>query len=871
MNDASFINSNAFSSPFAQNDQLGYEMAFSEPDLINVPNVQGQGPDPRFKLNLIDHISDSELERIGNYLTESIASDDRDRQKWLRILTQGIEQLGIGIDRPSSTNASKDTDLYATTFLTECLKISCKLFSIFFPGRKFSETKIYGFTNKDIEDQAYRTGEFFDYYTNDVMTDYIPDSEQAIWWSVLAGSAFVKPYYDTHKGRIVAPYIMPQDVIISSGSSCVYDAERVTHRFALSKRQMEANFETGLWIRRHIEENSQYTDSVTRKVNQTIGVEPTPNENNQNFVFDECYTHLKISGFEAMDSSNRTTSRYLPYRVIKDKNSNKIVGIWRNYDENDNLYRPKIGIIQHKYFTGFNAYGLGMIHLALSSAKTETKIQQQLIQGAILSNMPNMIQKTGLRTERSQLNFTPGSIPQVSTFGEPLQNVFMPMPFTPPSPIMMDLKNACAMDIQNISIARELKADAIPANTSATTILGILSTSNDMPNSLIKSYCRSYTREFQLIYDLLGEILPETAYPFLTPGGEHAILKQDFSPNIKIKPVMDPSNSSQTMQMLTNEVLMSLASSQPQMYNQREVQKRILNSLKIDDIDSILVPDEEEKPVPELDPISENMRVLQNMPIKVFKTQDHASHLAVHNDEMQKLAGDQTKDNSAMVAALTAHNTQHEMWQYAIGMEANIGMALPDDASQIPPEMQNEIAMRAAHSIQAKAEQQQKENPPPMDPSIPLMEENRVKEKGLDLEAQYKQEQIQMDHMKIERDSQKSSLEIQMKMKQIEMEERKLMIEEKRLMIQEQENMNKTQIEMAKLQLDQQKADLQAETKAFGDTLRYDNDSNKDVEMAKLKVEKDKTDLLVESKAFDTVMTHENDKRSEQDNLNRRV
>ena len=47
MNDASFINSNAFSSPFAQNDQLGYEMAFSEPDLINVPNVQGQGPEAR--------------------------------------------------------------------------------------------------------------------------------------------------------------------------------------------------------------------------------------------------------------------------------------------------------------------------------------------------------------------------------------------------------------------------------------------------------------------------------------------------------------------------------------------------------------------------------------------------------------------------------------------------------------------------------------------------------------------------------------------------------------------------------------------------------------------------------------------------------
>ena len=66
------------------------------------------------------------------------------------------------------------------------------------------------------------------------------------------------------------------------------------------------------------------------------------------------------------------------------------------------------------------------------------------------------------------------------------------------------------------------------------------------------------------------------------------------------------------------------------------------------------------------------------------------------------------------------------------------------------------------------------------------------------------------------------------------------------------------------MQLDQDKADLQAETKVFGDTLRYENDSNRDIEMMKLDLEKEQSDLEAQSKAFDTVMSHQNDERSDE-------
>ncbi len=674
------------------------------------------------------------------------------------------------------------------------------------------------------------------------MSEYMTDCEQAVWWSVLGGSSFVKPYFDVHKGRIVAPFIMPQNIIISSGASSVYDAERVTHRFHLTQRQMLANFERGVWVKKRIEYSTQTTDSVTRKVDQVTGLEQTPHEDNKDYTFDECYTFLDISGFEEVDKQGNPTPRYLPYRVIKDKNSNQIVGVWRNYNENDHLFRPKINIIQHKYFTGFNAYGLGMIHLAIGAAKTETKLQQQIIQGAILSNMPNLVQKTGLRTERTQLNFTPGSIPQLATNGEPLANVLMPMPFQPPSQIILDMKRDCSQDIQNISIARELKPDNLPANTSATTVLGFLSTSSDMSNSLIRSYYRSYSKEFQIIYDLLGQTLPDEPYPFFTHGKMQTTLREDFAPDIKIIPVMDPSNSSQTMQIMTSEVLMSLAEQNPDIYNKREVQKRVLNSLKVKDFDMILIPEQEEEKPPYLDPVSENMYVMQGKPILAYKDQDHINHNVIHENDIQRLQ--QSEGNEAFISALMAHKNEHVMWNYALEMEAILGQPLPDDPTQIPPEVQQQITLRIAEALQNQQQEQQQQSPMPMDPSIPLMEENRIREKQIEFEAQYQHEKIEMDRIRVERENTQQDLDVQVKLKQIEIEQEKIVLERERLMVQREENENRKIIELAKIQLDQQKMNLEIEAKSFSDSLKYESD-------------KYKTDLNAQEKSFSTVMAHE--------------
>ncbi len=161
------ISAMPFNSPYPQTPDVVLEEQFPMDSLLEAPMVPIEnGPDPRFCDNLIPYINPQELERIAQALTLSITNDEKDRQKWLRILTQGIEQLGIGIDRAPSTNTGKDSDLYATTFLTECLKITCKIFSTIFPGYNFSDTQINGDHSEELFERAKRNKDFFNFYTN---------------------------------------------------------------------------------------------------------------------------------------------------------------------------------------------------------------------------------------------------------------------------------------------------------------------------------------------------------------------------------------------------------------------------------------------------------------------------------------------------------------------------------------------------------------------------------------------------------------------------------------------------------------------------------------------------------------------------------
>lgn len=845
------------------NEQAGYEEQLGDFSIDAIPDEGILSSDPRFHENLANYLDEGILRRIGSDLTEAIENDDSARQKWLRVITDGIDYLGIGGDRAKSVYTAKSSDIFAPTLLKATLNAAAEIYTNLFPASGFAQAEVLGVVGEDMEEHAERVKMMFNFVLNDVMTSYKQDKKQGFLWMILEGSVFTKVYLDRLKDKPAAPYIRASDVIIDAGATSLDDAERISHYYTLSNRALEERFNRGDWRRTHIENEDLQSNVVQRKVDMKVGVSPNMDETNKYHALYETYTYRDLRGFEHLDADGNPSGRLLPYIITKDKNSDAVVSIYRNWDEHDSLFRPKKYMVHHKYFTGFNIYGFGLFHLCLGLAKAETEIQQQLIKAAQLANAPSLLQQSGLRNEKTQIDIRPGSINQFQTFDSNIRDAILPLPFNEPSQVLMQLKDVIAQSITDLSVAREIKPEDISGNMPASSMMGILSTMHILENSLLNDLYDSFRIEFQLIYGLLGEWLPEEGYPFSVPGHEGTIMKSDFAPNIAIKPVLDPNISSNAYKLIIGEGIMSLAGQSPDLYDMREVHKRLLTSMQVPDIDQILKPKEEEAPPPpEQDPISENKCVMSGEPIKSYKVQDHASHITVHQSLCDVLAQDQTNDNSSMIAELKSHIQEHKTFQYVIHMEMITGIQIPDDPTQIPPDIQNAIAQKAAQELQQEQQQQQEQNPPPPDPNVVMMEDIRVKEKAIDAKTEESQASNELEHMKIQSEAEHEQMKIQLQMQEAELAEHQLRLDELKLQLQHEEMQLRMQVEYAKIEAAQHKAGSDTQSKLVESQMKIESDHL--INERKIASDEDKAELDAQTKAYSATLNFEKDRAAQE-------
>jgi hypothetical protein len=854
-----FENPQNIISPLQYAEQLGDANSLTE---------FNQMYDPKFNHNLAFYLSEGTLNRIGADLTQLIALDDTARQRWLRVIIDGLDYLGIGADPYNKTRggySSRSTDIYASTLMKNVLHSTAELFSSLFPASGFIETEVLGIITEQQENHAARIKDFMNYMTTFVMDDYKSDKRQGLFWMILEGSVFSKPYICPIKNIPVAPYVRASDVIISVGASSINDAERITHVFSLSEREVQDRFAAKEWLEVQLESENVNSNLVQNKVNQKMGYQEQLDDKSKRYTFYETITYLDIDGFEHMNVNGSPSGKKIPYKVIKDKNSDKIVALHRYYNENDLTFKPKTFLIQHKYFTGFDIHGFGLIHLCLGLARAETEIQQELIKAAKLSNAPSLLMDSGLRNEKTQIDIKPGSLNQFQTFGSNIQNALMPVPFKEPSQVFLQLMQIISQAQDDYASTFELKPENMPANMSATAMLGILNSMHVLENALINSLYDSFQKEFQFIYDLIGEWLPKEGYPFLLPGSEGLMMKSDFDINISIKPVLDPNLSSRGQKLIVGEALLNLATQSPALYDTKEVHRRLLTTMQISDIDKLFIPDPKDNPPPpppEMDPLSENKTVMEGSPIKPYKMQDHKSHIIIHNSLIATLSADQDNDQTALIAELKSHIQAHKTLEYIAQMEMMTGITLPDDPSQIPPEIQNQIAVQTAQKLQQEKQQEEAANPPPPDPNQVMMEDIRVKEKAIDAKTHETQSRLQLEEMKLSKESETESLKLQIQLKELELSEKELMIQEKKLMITETEINLKNQIELEKIRSENNKTDLTVQSKAFDSTLDYQ--SKQEVNQAKIVSDEEKNSLDAQTQAFKSTLDFEKNKEKEQ-------
>jgi phage host-nuclease inhibitor protein Gam len=255
----------------------------------------------------------------------------------------------------------------------------------------------------------------------------------------------------------------------------------------------------------------------------------------------------------------------------------------------------------------------------------------------------------------------------------------------------------------------------------------------------------------RVIHDYMG---PEYSYD--REGKFNRI--EDFDGRVDVIPVSDPNAATMAQRVVQYQTALQLAQQAPQLYNMGKLHREMLEVLNIKDADEIVKLPGDIKP---MDPVTENMAILKQEPVKAFMYQDHEAHIRVHMAAMQDPKIQQVVGQSPFAAAIqsaaSAHITEHVAMQYRVEIQKQLGVEMPDPEAKLPEDVEREVsrlsalaADRLLQKNQSEAAQQaaqQAEN----DPLTQIQRaELQLEERRVALEEAKAQHQALVDKEKLE-------------------------------------------------------------------------------------------------------------------------
>ncbi len=710
-----------------------------------------ESPDTDFYSNLVATLPPEALDRISTTLLEAIEEDLASRKEWMDSIDKVQKYLGFSIEDSKGAPFSQATMTFDTTLGTALVRFYATMRAEFFP----QEGPVHIRAGDDIPQEQEQKAERVKQWMNHSLTvedkGYYADNYRALLYLGFYGSLVKKVYYDKQKDMPLSRFIVPKDFIVNNDCVTLLESERLTHVLHLSKRDIVQNQKTGFYGEAElpylkdgqvVEENND----EGKDLNKPLDLDAYSRRS----LFDlyEVHTWLSLGEFLSPGHKGEDMELPLPYIVTVCRHSKKVLRLTRNWREDDPTHQKINHFIEYTYLPGFGIYGLGLAHLLGTNALTLTKLLRQLVDAGSFKNLPGGLRQKGLKQQQSDLIVGPGQFVEVDTGGVPLQDAFMPLPYSEPSPSLRELRQEIMAQTKELAATSEMSVSDNHPNAPMGTTLALLEVNQRIQSAVFESFYFSLGQELQALYALFQQNMGFKE--FMVKGAPQQVSREDFDEHFEITPVADPSLDSKTQRIARAETLLHVARENPDLYNMREVNRRFCEAIGVQDVDALLKTEEGE--IPPQDPLTENMNALKGMPLKVYLWQDDDAHMVVH--------GPFAEENPE----IKAHIQEHRANKYWKEMQQAMGVELPPlEQMQDNPELQNHIALMAAQATM--------QSPPdtgaaqkPVDPNALMMAD--IQQKAAETEARER-----IANLKAETDVFRAQLDFEKEKAKIESQE----------------------------------------------------------------------------------------------------
>ncbi|CAB5238877.1 hypothetical protein UFOVP230_66 [uncultured Caudovirales phage] len=637
--------------------------------VVNFQPKQSPLKNPEFYANLAEELPDDVLQALSTEYLEFIDVDRQSREQRDKQYEEGLRRTGLGKDAPGGATFDGASKVVHPIMAEACVDFAASSSKELLPPDGIVKSNIKGEADRLKEETADRKVNFLNWQLSEQVPEYRDEMEQLLTQLPLGGSQFLKWRFDAEQRRPTCEWVAIDNILLPYASTNFYTSPRVTEVQDITEDTFVQRVEQGIYrdIDSTYSSDAPLTDQTqSQKANDKIEGKKEPSKN-----IDGLRRVYEITCFLRLEDDPETEGQRAPYILTIDESSDQVLALYRNWECNDEKFTKLDWYVEFKFIPWRGAYAIGLPHLIGGLSAALTGALRALMDAAHINNSQTMLKLKGGRIGGQSDRIEPTQVVEIE--GSPgvddVRKIAMPMPFNPPSSVLLDLLGWLTTAAKGVVTTAEEKIGEANNNMPVGTAQALIEQGAKVFSSIHARLHRSQAKSLAIISRINHWYLSE-----MDNQSGQEIQVRDFASNNDVRPVSDPNIFSETQRLAQNQALLQMATSAPPgMFDIRAVYRRVLGQLKVPAVDEILPNPLGAK---ESNPALENVAMTMGRPAAAYPDQDHISHIKIHLEYANNPAyGGNPVIGPTFTPHALEHIKQHLTLHYLQSMRAYVAQA----------------------------------------------------------------------------------------------------------------------------------------------------------------------------------------------------
>jgi chaperonin GroES len=565
--------------------------------------------------NIADEFDNDRLQTIGRQVTREFDIDDQSRSDYVE-KNRAAFKLAMQVAEEKTSPWPKASNVIFPLMTTAAIHFAGRLTPAIVPGRSVVKGIVIGDDNGEPRvgpdgtpamqmqpdgqpqpvwavqpgtkrKRADKIAAHMSWQFLSQIEEWEDDKDKLAHMLPIAGCCFTKSYFDRALGQNVCDLATAENVVIHYWAKSLARAARISECVWFYPTEIEELQRSEVWLK---EDFGKAMPS---------GSDDKPVISSE----DDDAPHEFIEQHRRLDLDDDGYAE--PYVVTVHKSTGKVARIVARYDADGVKIRGQtiMRIEPVQYYTKYDffpnpeggIYGVGFGQLLQPLNHSVNTLINQLIDAGTLSNTATGFIGRGLSMNTGAVRFKMGQFMPVNAPGGRIRDAIVPLQFPQPSQVLFSLLGLMVEAAKEVgSIKDILSGQAVSANMSPTTFMGLIDQGLQVFVGIYKRIHRSMKAEYRKHYRL-NRIYLEDHSRYQEGDQWRAIGRDDYAKGAGVEPISDPSMVSNQIKLARAEFLGSFKNDP--LIDQVEIRRRQLDAADIPDADKLIVKQQPPNPM----------------------------------------------------------------------------------------------------------------------------------------------------------------------------------------------------------------------------------------------------------------------------------